>query len=98
MFISRSLRRNCRLKYLDLGSQLNIGLLSSKSLRYLMSPQMKRLDLSEVIFSPSQFEINLKEVANLPGLVQEAINSHEDDFEILNISNNNGSFKITVIS
>ena len=51
VFISRSLRRNCRLKYLGLGSQRNIGLLSSKSLRYLMSPKLKRLDLGDVIFS-----------------------------------------------
>ena len=62
--------KNSRLKYLDLGAQRNIGLLSSKSLRCLMSPKLKRLDLGDVIFSPSQLEVILNEVANLPSLVQ----------------------------
>lgn len=48
--------------------------------------------------SDETLNIIKKQNINLPDLVQKAINSQEDDFEILNISNSNGSFKITVIS
>ena len=70
VYLSRGLKSNSRLKYLDLGAQQNIGLLPGESLKSLISQNLKRLVLSEVIFSPSQLEIILQEVARVPSLVE----------------------------
>ena len=42
VYLSRGLKSNSRLKYLDLGAQQNIGLLPSESLKSLMSQNLKR--------------------------------------------------------
>ena len=42
VYLSRGLKSNSRLKYLDLGAQQNIGLLASESLKSLMSQNLKR--------------------------------------------------------